>query len=63
MKRKNLLCKTNQCERGQRYVFQNSQKVTKYLGNFCEKNCHQELSKIVQSGHTGPQNFGRMCSQ
>ena len=26
--------------------------VTKQLGNFCQKSCHQELSKNVQSGHT-----------
>ena len=29
-------------------------KVVKYLGNFCDKTCKQELSKIVQSGHTAP---------
>ena len=30
-----------------------AEKVTKYLGNFWKKICHQEFSKIVQSGHTG----------
>ena len=30
-------------------------KVLKYLGYFCSKICSQELSKIAQSGHTGPQ--------
>ena len=32
-----------------------AQKVTKYLGYL--KNCYQELSKIAQSGHTGPTIF------
>ena len=27
-------------------------KVTKYLGHFCTKICHQGLSKVAQSGHT-----------
>ena len=27
-------------------------KFAKYLGCFCKKFCHQELSKIAQSGHT-----------
>ena len=31
--------------------FKIARKVTKYFGFFCEKICHQELSKIVQSGH------------
>ena len=31
--------------------FYNSQKVTKYLGYFSKKICHQEVSKIAQSGH------------
>ena len=26
-------------------------KEAKYLGYYCEKNCHQELSEIAQSGH------------
>ena len=26
--------------------------MSKYLGYFCEKICHQDLSKIAQSGHT-----------
>ena len=34
-------------------VYQNSKKVTKYLGNFCSNICHQEITKITQSGHTG----------
>ena len=29
----------------------NSQKVAKYLGYFCTQICHQDLSKIAQSGH------------
>ena len=32
--------------------FQNNLKVTKYLGNVCEKICAQELSKIAQTCHT-----------
>ena len=28
-------------------------KVTKYFGYFCKKICHQEMSKIAQSGLTG----------
>ena len=32
--------------------FLNSQKVTRNLGNFCKKNCHAELLKIAQSGHS-----------
>ena len=31
------------------------QKVTKYLGYFCEKICLPELSQIAQIGHTGPE--------
>ena len=31
-----------------------AQNVTKYLGYFSTDLWHQELSKIVQSGHTGP---------
>ena len=30
-----------------------SLKVTKYLGNFNQKICYQEHSKVAQSGHTG----------
>ena len=33
-------------------VFKIAQKVNKYLGNFCNIICCQELSKIAQSGHT-----------
>ena len=33
-------------------VFQNSPKSHHAFGQFCEKNYHQELSKIAQSGHT-----------
>ena len=29
-------------------------KVSNYFGYFCKKICRQELSKIAQSGHTGP---------
>ena len=37
--------------------FKIAQKVTQHFGIFCKKLCHQELSKIVQSGHTvGPLN-------
>ena len=32
--------------------FKIAQKVAEYLGYFCEKNCCQGLSEIVQSGHT-----------
>ena len=35
-------------------------KVTKYLGYFCKKFCHQELSKIAQSGHTGETYLGKI---
>ena len=34
-------------------VFKRAQKVNIHLGYFCEKICHQELSKIPQSGHAG----------
>ena len=34
-------------------VFKTAQKVEIHLGCFCKKICHQELSKIAQSGHTG----------
>ena len=34
--------------------FKIGQKLTKYLGYFCKKICHQEFSIITQSGHTGP---------
>ena len=34
-------------------LFLIAQNGTKYLGNICENICHQELSKIDQSGHTG----------
>ena len=33
-------------------VFTTAQKVTKYLGYFCNKSCCQEFPKIAQSGHT-----------
>ena len=33
--------------------FKLDQKVIKYLGFFCKKICQQQLSKTVQSGHTG----------
>ena len=33
-------------------VFKTAQKANIRLGYFCKKNCHQELSKIAQSGHT-----------
>ena len=33
--------------------FKIAQKVNKNLGNLCKKICHQELSKITQSGHMG----------
>ena len=33
-------------------VFIIAPRVTKYLGYYWKKNCHQELSKIAQSGHT-----------
>ena len=29
-----------------------AQKLFNYLANFCKRICHQELSKIAQSGHT-----------
>ena len=29
-----------------------SKKVSKYCDYFCKKICHQDLSKIAQSGHT-----------
>ena len=32
--------------------FRIAQRVAKYLGYFWEKNCHPELSKIAQTGHT-----------
>ena len=35
-------------------LFKRAQKVTELLGYFWRKICSQELSKIVQSGHTGP---------
>ena len=35
-------------------VFQNSHKVTKILGHFCNKICCQHLKKIAQSGHRDP---------
>ena len=35
-------------------VFATAQKVNIHLGHFCNEICHQELSKIAQSGgHTG----------
>ena len=33
-------------------AFKTAKKVNKYLGYFCKKICHQELSKIDKSGHT-----------
>ena len=36
-----------------RYPFLNSLKVTNVLGYFCKQICFQELSKIMQFGHTG----------
>ena len=33
-------------------AFLNGQKVSRYFGNYCRKNCHQDLSKRAQSGHT-----------
>ena len=33
-------------------VFKTAQTVSKHLGYFCKKNCHQELSKIAQSAYT-----------
>ena len=33
-------------------VYQNSPKVTKYLGDFKRKICQREISKIAQSGRT-----------
>ena len=33
-------------------VFKAAQKVNIQLGYFSKKICHQELSKIIQSGHT-----------
>ena len=33
-------------------VFKIAQKVAKFLGYFCMKICHQDPSKIAQSGHT-----------
>ena len=33
--------------------FKGAHKVNEYLGNLSEKICHQNLSKIAQSGHTG----------
>ena len=32
-------------------IFQNSQKVTRCLGHFGKKICHQDLSKIAKSDH------------
>ena len=29
-----------------------AQKVSRFLGCYCTKNCHQDLSKLAQSGHT-----------
>ena len=40
--------------------FLKAQKVTKYLGYFCNKICYQELLKIAQSGHTGS-NVHNIC--
>ena len=34
-------------------AFKRAQKVNMHLGYFFKKICHQELSKIAQSGHTG----------
>ena len=34
-------------------LFKIAQKVGNYFGHFSSNICHQELSKIVQSGHTG----------
>ena len=33
--------------------FQNSPNCCHHLGYFCKKLCHQKLSEIAQSGHTG----------
>ena len=33
-------------------LFKITQNVSEYLGYFCTEICHQELSKIAQSGHT-----------
>ena len=33
-------------------IFKNGPKVAKYLVYFYKKNCHQDLSKMAQSGHT-----------
>ena len=35
-------------------VFCKKPKIHNYLSYFCKKICHQELSRIAQSGHTGP---------
>ena len=32
-------------------VFKTAQKVNIHLGYLCKKICHEQLSKIVQSGH------------
>ena len=36
-------------------LFKVDQKESRYLGYFSNKICHQELSNIAQSGHTGRQ--------
>ena len=42
------------CFRGKAFII--AAKLTKYLGYFCKKSCHQQgLSKIAQPGHTGPE--------
>ena len=46
--------------------FKVAQKVNKYLGILSEKLCHQILSKIAQSGHTGgdvPNSIPITCGQ
>ena len=37
--------------------------VTEYLGYFCKEICHQELSKIAQSGHTARNGLLRKYKQ
>ena len=39
-------------------IFQNSPKIVNYLGYYCRKMCHQDLSKIAQSGHTVTTTYG-----
>ena len=40
--------------------FEKAQKVTKYLGYFCNKIYCQEIPKISKSGHTGLTNYYRV---